>query len=536
MSWLKRLLTIPTLRKKRSHTRTGTLSLGRDESFIQSLLSEVVPHRRYKGSTGSGKTNAATLHLLEFALRGDYWITAVFPHPQWGEKLIAELYCLLGEELFDRLIVERLSDTDRIIPRQFLYSSKAEDPYQRMMENDEYRQAFVDILLPMQEKTTLGDQPSKAENLDLAIAVQQNLDVFSPESWMHHLLAFRHPVNTFAKRHLPEEQKLALESLDGLDAKARQMGPGSACRLLRPTMGSPVMQVRTCMPEYFDWTRFKNKAGIHVILGGNVSKDAIRVHVGSDFQRTVRSAKRRELNPGIYFKDEATNYGLYGNFESEALSTIRAFGVSMWHAIQSENYATPEIVRNVAQNVEDWIFLQLDPDEALRAARTLNGRRDPYEVHHEDVTIRSVETGEYDKKIRKGISKGKNGITETESEQLIPIRRDEELKTKRFNPLQAQTEEQADRLMQFRPGQCAVNERGRAPYETQVDLFPDSWAFSGLAEAKATECIQAIKQRAPYETPVMVPFPVEETTSSSGSKGQTKPSRNLPKPRGRHGS
>jgi hypothetical protein len=517
MSWLRKLQRMLALPQTLSNTSTGIFDTFTTDDSTPSSNDMQIPHRRYKGSTGSGKTNAADVDLLEFARRADYWITAVFPHPQAGELLIAELFAIFGEAIFDRLIVERLSDTDRIIPRQFIYSSSDPDPFKRGIENDEYRGAFVDILLPSQEKATIGDQPSKAENLSLAITVKQNLDVWIPDSWTHHLLE-KHPVNEFAKLHLPEEVRLQLEGIDTLDQKSRQMGPGSAVRLIKPVMGSPVMQVRTCLPEDFDWTAFKNKGGIHIILGGDISKDALRVHVGADFQRTVRDAKRRLLNPGIYFVDEATNYGLYGQFESDALSTVRAFGVSMWHAIQSENYATPEIKRNVAQNVDDYIFLQRDPDEAFNSARTLNAARDLYEIHHEDVSYRSVDTDEFITRKGKSVTKGEKVKSVTESEQLIQKKREEEVRRQVYNPLTQQTERRSDQLMILRTGECWVNARGRAPYRMQVPLFTDSWAFPGLAQAKADECIRLLKQREPYKTPVSVEFP----TTPKGKKGMRK--------------
>lgn len=479
----------------------------------------MIPHRRYKGGTGSGKTNAASDDLLELAKDGEYWITAVYPHPQWGELFIAELYHEFGDEIFNRLIVERLTDVDKVIPRQYLYASQDPDPYKRAMENDGYRQAFIDILLPMQEKSTIGDQPSKAENLNLVIDVKQNMDVWMPDSWIHHILE-KHPVNEYAKLHVPQEQKLALEAIDKLDPKSRQMGPGSAVRLMKPSLGSPVLQVRTFMPENMDDVAFKNTGGIRVILGdGDLSKDALRVHVGSDFQRTVRDAKRRLLDPGVYFIDEATNYGLYGQFESDALSTVRAFGISMWHAIQSENYSTPEIARNVAQNVDDRIFRQTDPDEAYRAARTINAARDRYQIHHEDVSYRSVETDEIISRKGKSVTKGEKGKSVTESDQFIQKKEDKEVKTPRYDTLNEQTEYRSQELMTLLPGEHWVNERGRAPYKTRARLFPDSWGFAhdkgSLAQDKSQECIQILKSRPPYVTPVKPEFP----TMPKGKKG-----------------
>lgn len=504
----------------------------------------MIPHRRFRGSTGSGKTNAAAYFLRKYGIEGEYWITAVFPHPQWGELLIAELYHDYGEAIFDRLIVERLSDTDRIIPRQFLYSSSDPDPYKRAMENDEYRGAWVDTYLPSQSIGHLSDQAFKYKYMHLAGKVKQNQKEWWPESWLSYVLE-KHAVHDHAKQNMMEDRKDLtgeLEELDKMAHKERFIGPGSASRLIDTVNGNPVMQVRTCMPETFDWVQFKNKGGIHIILGGNVSKDALRVHVGADFQRTVRDAKRRLLHPGIYFIDEATNYGLYGQFESDALSTVRAFGVSMWHAIQSENYPE-EIKQNVSQNVEDYVFLQLDPDESLRAARTLNASRDRYKVHHEDVSFRSVETEEFIERKGKSITKGdKKSVTE--STQLIPKKREEEVRTARYEALSDQTDFMSQELMTLLPGECWVNERGRAPHKTRVPLFEDSWGLRPdrpwertLSQEKADECINLLKQRPPYVTPVVVPFPVQDkTTTSSGGSGKNKPSQNLPKPPSRPGN
>lgn len=513
--------------------------------FVTSALTEplgdfksfppTIPHRRYKGSTSSGKTNGACVDLLEIAKTGQYWITAVFPHPQFGLKFIAELYALFGDELLDRLIAERLSDTDRVIPRQFIFSSDHPDPFKRRIENDEYRSAFVDILLPMQEKVTIGDQPSKAENLDLAIGVKQNQDIWWPDSWMPYVLE-DHSVHDHAKAHCTAEKELEdLKAAGRLKGKEHSMGPGSASRIMRP-MGNPVIEVRCCAPENFDWIAFKNKCGIHVILGGDVSDDALRIFCCSDYQRTVRAAKKRLLRPGIIFRDEATNYGLFGNFEANTLSTGRAFGISDWHTVQIENYPTPDIAKGVNQNVEDYVLRQTDPEEALKSARSLNATRDINQVHHEDVTYRSVETGEVEILTRKSTTKGEKKSV-TESEQLLPRKRDEEVRRPVFNQLSTQTEAMADSLMTSGPGECWIRPQGAAPYKKQLSLFPDSWVFPGLAEAKAEECIARLKERHPYVTPVQVPFPAPvKTTTSSESKGKKPPSQNLPKPRGRRGN
>lgn len=468
----------------------------------------MISHRRYRGSTGSGKTNAACVHLLEKAIRGDCWITAAFPHPQWGELLIAELYATLGDALFDRLIVERLEDTDRVIMRQFIHSSDHADPYKKMLEDDEYRNGFLDICMRQQGITTLSESPAKFKYSHVAVSLKQCQDVWWSDSLLPYAIR-KHPFRSFAKAHATDPKSVfEVEEIERMPIAQQLTMVESAARLTSDVLSSPVIQARTCLPETIDWTAFKNNCGIHIILGGNISDHALRVHIGTDFQKTVNDAKKRKIIPGIYFVDEATNYHLYGAYESKALSTVRAFGISMWHAVQSCDYPTPDISRNTNQNVEDYIFAQFDPDESEQAARGLKGAYDRMKIHHEREVKRQVPIqGAFDIVTRKSVAKGDNGKSVTESEQLVQRYDTEREYIPEFEKGKDQEFWKAQELQMLRVGQCVVRERNRPPYRLDVPLFPDSWGFPGYAKDKAEQCIQILKSRPPYETPVSVEFP-----------------------------
>jgi hypothetical protein len=491
-------------------------------------------HRLVAGPSGTGKTNYLNVEALKIVERGDCWGTWVFPHPQPGYQLIAELYARYGEAILERLIVERLQDMDRIIHRKYVNVSTAENDFDRMRENDEFCWQFLDMAARRRGLADLAETPVLEKYAKLAVNVYQCLDAWISESQIPRFLRPKSPAQDFAIAHCtvgPDAAELREELRRTAIFPPREqlslLEPAE--RLLNALFRNAVIFARTTQPQKIDLVDFKNKCGIHIILGGNVSDDALRLHVGTDFQQTAFHAKNQQLRNGVYVVDEANNYLLIGNFESKALSTLRAFGTDCVYAVQSYDFPTEEIKNNVLINTIHVLFRQAWKS-AQESAQTLLPLLDKFAVHHERVIKRQVHAGfqEIEKK-GKTVSKGEHGKTESEStsSHLLPIIREVEESEPIYIPPHDQLVWLAQYLQGLPVGTCVVNEHDRAPYKYPVPLMPDLWAFSGLAQLKAEECIQLVKSQAMYEPPVRispitrsVESGMRKSTRSSDSSGR----------------
>src|SRR4051794_264125 len=100
-------------------------------------------HKLIIGPSGTGKTNLIKVQAIQIAQEGTAWATFAFPHPQAGEELIGELYAIFGPSVQKRLIIERVSDVDRVIHRRYVNRSFAKNEFEFMRENDEFCWQFL---------------------------------------------------------------------------------------------------------------------------------------------------------------------------------------------------------------------------------------------------------------------------------------------------------------------------------------------------------------------------------------------------------
>ncbi len=505
---------------------------------VWSSCTEGLPHRRYSGRTGSGKTTAACRDLLDIAVAGDRWECLFFPHPQFAIKCASELYSVLGDEFFDRVIIECLKDSDRVVMRQYVQVSSHPDPYQRELENDEFRNAFVDVLMRQQGITNLSENPAKFKYTHLAIAIKQHQSVWWPDSLIPYAIR-NHKFFDFAKAHCTDENlKFEMDEIRRLGNRERALMVESAARLLDDVLGSPVNQARTCKQETTDWAGFWNKGGIYIGIGGGISDHAFAVHRGSIFQRLYRDALNGKLvRDGIIWDDEALNYRSYAWLESKAISTVRAFGISMWHAVQSQTYPDDDITSNVGQNVDEYVFRQGDPTAAEQFARSLKRKIDRNKIHHEETIRRQVAIpGSFDIFVTKGtsVSKGEKGKSVSQSENQHLVQKYEEIEERRpvYESPSDQLQWLSQELLGLPVGTCYVREGESVPYLKRYERFPDSWYFPGLAEAKFREAMEIMKCLPPFEKPIPTSFPTMPSPTS-GMKKSSNMSKGSHRPRGK---
>lgn len=479
-------------------------------AFVVSTEKASMPQLEHKliiGPSGTGKTNLIKVQAIQIARQRTHWATFAFPHPQAGEELIGELLACFGPAIQERLIVERVSDVDRVIHRRYVNRSFAQNEFDFMRENDEFCWQFLEMAARRRGLTDLAETPVLEKYAKLAISVYQSLDEWISESLIPQFLRPKSDAQQFAIDHCtlgPDAEELRRElvliSRFSVQQQITLLEPAE--RLLNALLRNVAIYVRTTKPQTVDFVEFKNRCGLHIILGGNISDDALRLHVGTDFQQTAFAARNRQLREGYYYVDEALNYHLLSNFESKALSTLRAFGMHCVYAIQSTDFESPEIATNVLTNTQHFIFQQAWKSSE-EMAKTLLPLLNKYDVHH--TTQRQVHAGFQEIERRgKSVSKGEHGTTESESvsSHLVPIYDERDEPT--YTPPRDQLVWLAQELQQLPVGTCIVNPRNSAPYKYAVPLMPDSWAFPGLCQIKAQECINLIKSQAIYEAPVHV--------------------------------
>jgi hypothetical protein len=309
--------------------------------FGMAFVRPSVDHRLICGRTGSGKTNFVLWELLKIVERGDKWIIAVFPHAQPGEQFVAELYARFGKTILRRLIVERLSDMDRVIMRDFIKCSTAKDPYVRMTKNDEFSSHFMGMAANGRQFTEGWlAHPVLEKYTKLSVRLCQNQDQWISQSLLPGSLVPKSAIANHYIDHCPvPELRMEFLRMIAMSLRDQLTLLEPAKRLLEQFLTSPPIIAHTSKPATFNRAQFLSNAGIFVILGGDISDDALRLLVGADFQETCFLAKKGRLTlPGCIVLDECNNYRLAGLAEAKALATMRAFGVNIWLVCQALDF------------------------------------------------------------------------------------------------------------------------------------------------------------------------------------------------------
>ncbi len=483
-------------------------------------------HRLITGKTGSGKTNYLLTELLSLVYQGEHWITAIFPHSEAGKKFVAELYGQFGDWILDRLVVEQLSDTDSVVMRRFIDSSDSDDYFERMREHDETVTAGQDLFARQRELPNLHDHVSLDEVSNIAFNVILNQREPIAESFYPYLLDRKHPVSREAKRNLREDCEELLDQYEQIlsvpPAEAK-FTTKPVARMFRKNWWNGVMLSRTSQPQIWDKRAFHNKGGIFIILGDNVSPDVLRTYVLFDFLQTSRWARKGLIGPGVYAVDEATNYGLIGDFEARQAATLRFTGMACWWLLQTYAFPTPKIEQSIIGNTDLYAFKQ-SGEMAHKSAQSLLGILDEHKVHHTTKKRIDREPKREKRKTKTTTSNNQGGsMSESESEQLIPdfFYEDE-------NAYQSGHEQVLflARNLQVQPvGQYHYTSSLHGSGIAQAELFGDSWAFPGLAQAKFDECLQKIKTSAIYQKPTRTRFlpggeSPQQTPMQQGAKKQ----------------
>lgn len=497
----------------------------------------IARHSIIRGRTRSGKTRLELVRLLDQAeAQEKRSITFIAPHAEAGETLIAELYARFGSSILPRLIVERISDCSKVVMRTLIKRSTAGNYFVRRNQNAVYCKNFMDMVGRRIGIVNWAEHRVLLKYTRLAVSTFQHLDTWVPESLVPQFLVPRSKEWEFALAHVTDEKLFhALQRISRMSEKDQLYHTEPVVRLLEDFLGNPAIEARTSKPQRWDRVAFHNAGGIQVILGEDGYEDALAAVVSADFQETCYLLKTGQIHvPFTYGIDEALNAQLFGWYESRALSTMAGSGLSMDLIIQSDDFPTPEMKRNANQNTDHYWFNCGDWETAMEGARDLLGALDEYKVHH--TTSKQVHAGfAYEKRRSHGTTDaGDSGSrrTVTTTEVAVP-----QYDTVQENVFQSGNEQiiwQAQQLQMLPERTCWCRPMGRAPYRMAVPLLEDSWAFpaipelgiEALATQKVKECLELLKTKDIYETPVQPELPATPTPSPSAA---TDTSRHSPR-------
>lgn len=476
------------------------------------------------GPTGSGKGNLINTWVRDWFKKG-HWVTYVAPHADIAEKLIAELYYELGPAMFRRpILIERLSDTDRVIMREYIRRS-TKTGFEGMQENEQFASPFIETLAQQRRKIDLAESPALNDLSLLLAAVYQSQDHWCPEWWLRHGVECRHACHSHLVRHcLLDHLRTELEAIRFYPHQDKIRLLYAVTRLFKAVYGKAPIMARTSKPATTDWIAFKNAGGLHFLLAGDAAPEADRLHVRSDFQRTVFDGHLL-TREGFYVFDEVNNRSYWAPFEFLCLATVRHLGISMVGQFQSANFAEQEDFRAVLSNTNHVWMPQQDFDMAKIATLDCSGLLSRDKISHVDEIKRQVNKGFREvTHVLKGKTHGEHGHSKSEREQLsmLPVYETEIEKKPIREQHDSQVFWQAQQFMEMQIGEAVVREMRKKPYKIHVPLMKDSWPF-GMAQKKVEQCIERIKQRPEYETPE-IRYP-EPPTTPLGKRGTKKPGR-----------
>jgi hypothetical protein len=355
-----------------------------------------VTHTLVCGASRSGKSEAELSRLVPLASSGQCAIVVMDPPGKLAQKLLLHLHAL---SLADRVVYDRLADTDLVPGYAWLTPSAHPDPLQREAENEERTREFTAVLLRRRHIQDSALTPLIEEGVLSALRLYLAQRSPCPLPWV----ADAFDLGSASRAHLlancTEPQLVRkFHQYAALSPTARRTETGPAERVLRAVLTSPAFRVRSGTAT-LDLKSFLDARGILILDGsshGNLSRDAAAVMMGAVILRVIQHCRTGPKSRVVLVLDEAVNAGLVGIHESQALSEAGKWGLEFHVLVQNPfSFASAEITGNVLQNCwrHEW-FRQGSPEAAHLAAQDIGTPiLDPLKVHHTETRIRTADAG-----------------------------------------------------------------------------------------------------------------------------------------------
>jgi hypothetical protein len=498
-------------------------------SFLRRLLGRpVMPpvtHTLVCGASRSGKSEAELSRLVPLASSGQCAIVVMDPPGKLAQKLLLHLY---ARALADRVIYDRLADTDQVPGYDWLSPSTNPDPLQREAENDERIREFAAILLRRRRIQDPALTPLIEEGVLSALRLYLAQRSPCPLPWVADAFDLGSASRAHLLAHCTDAALVRkFHQYASLSPTARRSETGPAERILRAVLTSPAFRVRSGAAT-LDLKPFLDAKGILILDGsshGNLSRDAAAVMMGAVILRVIQHCRTGPKSRVTLVLDEAVNAGLIGVHESQALSEAGKWGLEFHILVQNPfSFASPETTSNVLQNCwrHEW-FRQGSPEAAHLAAQDIGTPiLDPLKVHHIETRVRTTIAG-YARVATTSRSErvdpqGHRSRSTTWGTVLWPRRKEVGDRQLRFTALADQILLIQKELMLLKPGERFVRCDRITPIPEYVPMLrePPASGWPGCpirrrrgerssTEARLDNILAAMKRRAVFRAPADVP-------------------------------
>jgi hypothetical protein len=472
------------------------------------------------GASGSGKSTFAEHYVVAAMERGDS-VIVVAPHqpkgkPNFGENCVKHA---LARGFQKRMIVDYMDRTESVPQYTLLPRSTKTDYFARRQENAVYGQPFYEAMASLRGKADFSENPILEKNARLGISTIQNNDEWCPPYWICNAFKKESDERAYFEKHTTDKDvKELLTGFKTYDPKkiTSELEPGQ--RQFTQILKSPMIQARTCLPPTFNYRDMFNKGYSFFFIGGMDSPSDLRIFIRSQYQLWAGAAKEGISRTLSIFYDEANNYGFLGHSESKGYSTLRAYSVSLTSIIQSFDFQSEEIQRNILQNANLYWLRQGDEEMAFRATRSCLGFLDPMKVHHQDVSVQHVHAGVSTQK-RTTHWKGDDGRGgESESFINTPIYQPVENKKDVFQSGSEQLIFNAQMFLELGIGEVIERPQLGKPFRYYKPMLSDPFVFPGLGDAKLEKFLAWLYTTPYYRTPKLMEPPAK--VNSNGKPPQ----------------
>jgi len=496
----------------------------------------IITHTLVCGASRSGKSEAELTRLVPLAQRNDCAIVLIDPPGTLAAKFLLHLD---GLGLTNRVLYDRLADTDRVPGYEWLSLSMNSDPLQREAENDESIREFASILLRRRGVHDAARTPLIEEGLLAALRLCLCQKTPCPLSWLtdvfdRHSEARAHLLANCTEPSLVRK----FHEYASLSPTARRAETAPVERILRAVLMSPAFRVRSGGAT-FDLEKFLDEKGILILDGsstGNLSRDAASVMMGAVILAVIRHCRTGSKSKVVLVLDEAVNSDLIGVNESRALAEAGKWGLEFHILFQDPfSFGSDEIRSNVLQNCwrHEW-FRQGSPEAARLAAEDIGiPLLDPLQVHHTEYRSRTTDAG-YEKIKAASRSRwvdggGRTGKSTSHNTLLRPRRKEIREPQDRYTTLTDQILLLQKELMLLKPGYRFVRSDTITPAAEYVVMLQGTWlaaeeqkeravqvALDG-PEAKVQSILEAMKQHPAFQSPIIPNSSAQLPTARRGA-------------------
>lgn len=459
-------------------------------------------------------------YLVSLARQHDCAIVLLDPPGTLAEKLLLHLDWL---GLTQRVLYDRLADSDKVLGYEWLARSQHPDPWQAEAENEERLREFAAVLLRRRDIQDPAGTPVIEEGVLAALRLYLYQPMPVPLLWLAEVFTPGSATSKHLLRHCTEPELVRnFHEYHRLSVTARRREVSPAERVLRSVCGSPAFRLRS-QGATFDIAGFLDQQGILLLDGssrGNLSRDAASVMMGAVVLRVIRHCRTGSRNKVVLVLDEAANAGLLGLHEAQAMGEALKWGLAM-HVLVQDPITLPSAIRsNVLQNSDHHWFRQGSPEAARLAAEDIaTPLLDPLQVHHTEYRVRSVDDGfERVQTTNWSETTAPEGWTTSRSHSwqtvLWPRRKDVREAHDRYTTLTDQILLMQKELMLLKPGCRLMRGVTVTPQVEYVPLLSDPWmacmqddAVLGLKTgarlraARVQSILADMKQRPAYATP-----------------------------------